>query len=111
MQLDDKLYKEIKEYCELNKLKTRDFIHDILKKAFLKEKYGETPFEFNSQEVTVHIEPSKSETLIEKTVETSTIIETEKSETNDVEFVEILPLENNKQLEEIVKIKKKRKLN
>ena len=44
MQLDNKLYKEIKEYCDLNELKTRDFIHDILKKAFLKEKYGESPF-------------------------------------------------------------------
>lgn len=111
MQLDNKLYKEIKEYCELNELKTRDFIHDILKKAFLKEKYGETPFGFNSQEVIVHVESPKSETLIEQTVEIPSIIGIEESETKNIESVEVLPLEKEKQLEETVKIKKKRKLN
>ena len=40
MELDKDLYKEIKEYCDLNKLKTRDFIHQILRDAFMKEKYG-----------------------------------------------------------------------
>ena len=44
MQLDKELYNEIKEYCELNELKTRDFIHQMLKDAFLIEKYGKTPF-------------------------------------------------------------------
>lgn len=44
MQLDKELYNEIKEYCELNGLKTRDFIHQMLRDAFLIEKYGKTPF-------------------------------------------------------------------
>lgn len=44
MVLDKNLYDEINEYCKLNKLKTRDFIHKILKEAFLKEKYGDSPF-------------------------------------------------------------------
>jgi hypothetical protein len=44
MQLDKKLYDEINEYCKLNNLKTRDFVHNLLKDAFLKEKYGDTPF-------------------------------------------------------------------
>ena len=47
MQLDKNLYEEINEYCKLNNLKTRDFIHKILKDAFVKEKYGDTPFFFN----------------------------------------------------------------
>ena len=44
MQLDKKLYDDINEYCKENSLKTRDFIHKLLKEAFLKEKYGDSPF-------------------------------------------------------------------
>jgi hypothetical protein len=44
MVLDKNLYDEINEYCKLNALKTRDFIHKILKEAFLREKYGDSPF-------------------------------------------------------------------
>lgn len=49
MQLDKTLYNEINEYCKLNDLKPREFIHKILKEAFLKEKYGESPFKFNNK--------------------------------------------------------------
>lgn len=44
MQLDKELYNEIKEFCELNELKTRDYIHKLLKDAFMIEKYGNSPF-------------------------------------------------------------------
>lgn len=43
MEIDKQLYAEIKEYCELNGLKPRDFIHNILKRAFMEEKYGKAP--------------------------------------------------------------------
>lgn len=44
MELDKKLHDEIKEYCKLNNLKMIQFINDLLKKAFLIEKYGDAPF-------------------------------------------------------------------
>lgn len=44
MEIDKNLYKEIKEYCDLNGLKTRDYIHRLLKKAFNEDKYGNRPF-------------------------------------------------------------------
>lgn len=44
MEIDKKLYNEINEFCKLNGLKTRDFIHKILKEGFMREKYGESPF-------------------------------------------------------------------
>lgn len=47
MQLDKSLYEEINEYCKLNELKTRDFIHEVLREAFLIKKYGNAPFAFN----------------------------------------------------------------
>lgn len=49
MQIDKNLYDEINEYCKLNNLKTRDFIHKLLKDSFLKEKYGESPFLFKKE--------------------------------------------------------------
>jgi hypothetical protein len=48
MQIDKNLYNEINDYCKLNELKTRDFIHKILKEGFLREKYGDSPFVINS---------------------------------------------------------------
>ena len=44
VQIEDELYNDIKEYCKLNKLKIGSFINEILKKSFLVEKYGDTPF-------------------------------------------------------------------
>lgn len=43
MEVDKQLYAEIKEYCELNGLKPRDFTNNLLKKAFMEEKYGKLP--------------------------------------------------------------------
>ena len=70
MQIDKHLYDEINEYCKLNELKTRDFIHKILREAFNKEKFGETPFAFNK----------KTENIVKETEPTIEI----KEEKNDI---------------------------
>lgn len=41
---DEKLYKDIVEYCKLNNEKVNDFCQRILKEQLLIEKYGDTPF-------------------------------------------------------------------
>lgn len=75
MQLDKQIYDEINEYCKLNGLKTRDFIHNLLKEAFMKEKYGDSPFAFNknSEPPVVSNDSIKKnddmEELIQKTIE------------------------------------------
>ena len=51
MEIDKGLYKEIKEYCDLNNLKPRDYIHDLLKRAFMEDKYGKIPPIFTSKEI------------------------------------------------------------
>jgi hypothetical protein len=38
--VDEKLFKEISDYCELNELKTEEFINEILKEGFMKKKWG-----------------------------------------------------------------------
>lgn len=59
MQLDKQIYDEINEYCKFNGLKTRDFIHKLLKDAFMKEKYGDSPFAFNKQPSDLQINDEK----------------------------------------------------
>ena len=44
IELDKRLHKDIKEYCQLNGLVMKDFINKLLKKAFMVEKYGDKPF-------------------------------------------------------------------
>jgi hypothetical protein len=70
MQIDKQIYDEINEYCKLNDLKTRDFIHKLLKEAFLKEKYGDSPFAFNK----------KTENIVKETESTIEV----KEEKNDM---------------------------
>lgn len=47
IELDKKLHKDIKEYCQLNGLIMKDFVNKLLKKAFMVEKYGDKPFSSN----------------------------------------------------------------
>lgn len=44
IEIDKRLHQDIKEYCKLNGLVMKDFVNKLLKKAFMVEKYGETPF-------------------------------------------------------------------
>lgn len=44
MEIDKKLYEEIKEYCKLNGLKPAEYANGLLKKAFMEDKYGLSPF-------------------------------------------------------------------
>lgn len=87
MEIDKKLYSEIKAYCELNNLKTRDYIHDLLKKAFLEDKYGKAPA-FMKKEVEKaskeSIEVFKIEESVENINKKENIKEVEKKEETTV---------------------------
>ena len=43
MNFDNKLLSDIESYCRLNDLDVDKFVNDLLKKAFMLEKYGEKP--------------------------------------------------------------------
>lgn len=103
MQVDEKLYAEIKQYCELNNLKIKPFITDLLRKAFNREKFGDGPFQMRR-------EPSPP------------IIETEISGEKKTVFYEIdatpkkviensIPIINNTEEVDEVKLEKKENLN
>lgn len=80
MEIEKKLHDEIKQYCKLNNLKISEFINSLLKKAFMIEKYGETPF--NSAENIVE----ESTLTDDKSI---TQIDNEEMENNSIKFVEI----------------------
>lgn len=43
VNIEDKLYHDIREYCRLNKLTISVFVNDLLKKNFMVEKYDDAP--------------------------------------------------------------------
>ena len=51
VNIDDKLYQEIREYCRLNKLTISVFVNDLLKKTFLVEKYDDAPPFFKKRNI------------------------------------------------------------
>ena len=45
VQIDDEnLYRKISDYCKINNLKISKFITEMLRKQFMIEQYGDTPF-------------------------------------------------------------------
>ena len=44
IEISDKTYEELKEYCTLNKLKIGQFADKLVYEGLMIEKYGDTPF-------------------------------------------------------------------
>lgn len=86
MEIDKELYKQIKEYCELNGIKPKEYIHNLLSKAFMEDKYGKSPFNFNTES-----NGDKSFDNIPETVVKTKVQEIVKSmKSGDEEFSEII---------------------
>lgn len=49
--IETKLKEDIKKYCELNSLNMKVYVNNLLKKAFMIDKYGEKPPIHSSAEV------------------------------------------------------------
>lgn len=70
LDIDKKLYNEIKEYCKINNLRIGIFINEILRKGFYIEKYGLSPFSNSSGNgVDVQTEVPKSTLNNEDTID------------------------------------------
>ena len=59
ISVSDRLYKDLKRYCDLNDLKLNTFVESLLLKAFNVEKYGETPFQNQEPEQESVVPPVK----------------------------------------------------
>lgn len=66
ISINDKLYSEIKEYCDLNKIKVSSFCEEMLKKALNEAKYGDIPFgRIGSEQINEPNESSSSNNAVE----------------------------------------------
>lgn len=84
MNIDKKLYSEIKDYCRLNNLKISDYINNLLRKAFIIEKYGEKPIIFLNKEKVIPLgqldkEPNSDTEILKNDI---TVASTEKSDSS-----------------------------
>jgi len=104
VQINEKLYNNILEYCKLNNLKIKDYINEILGKCFLAEKYGDTPF------AKIEVKINKEEE-IEKEITLPEVNEEKEEESTSEEPIHddvIIPIE---EVKEVVKKKKVTRLN
>ena len=66
VNIESKLYEDIKEYCKLNKITINAFINDLVKRGFIIEKYDEAPPFFKKNGANIHTpEEFKQECLQE----------------------------------------------
>lgn len=91
ISVSDRLYKDLKRYCELNNLKLNTFVESLLQKAFNVEKFGEIPFtkfreEESGQESGQPVQIREPEHQIQPRDEYAELLESKKTEaTNEPE--------------------------
>ena len=73
VSISDRLYSELKEYCQLNDLKLNIFVEDLIRSAFNVERYGETPFSLNKDET-----PSPKKEILPPAEDYRKVLETAK---------------------------------
>lgn len=86
VDIEEKLYSDIKKYCKVNNLKIGEFINKLLKKAFMVEKYGEKPPFFIGKKAKEENNESTIENFIIETPKEKDIIEDVKKEVNSIQI-------------------------
>lgn len=70
IQIDDNdLYRKISDYCKINDLKISKFVTEMLRKQFMIEQYGDTPF--TTYETTIINNNPVSSLTVDVTIEKS----------------------------------------
>lgn len=70
ISINDKLYNEIKEYCDLNKIKVSSFCEELLRKSLNEVKYGDIPFgHIGSEHINEQINELNESSLSSNSVE------------------------------------------
>ena len=67
ISISDKLYNNIREYCQLNQLKVNSFVEDLLRNALNIEKFGVSPFGPTNISTKVDAPKDEGEEIIEVT--------------------------------------------
>ena len=90
MDINNKLLLDIESYCKINELNTEEFVNDLLKRAFMIEKYGEKPpFMVKSENTPKKVEiQTVPEDFDDKKYEEKVTEIKEEQETNEYKLVE-----------------------
>ena len=115
IELDDRQYRDIESYCDMNNIKVNDYLTDIITEKHMINKYGDL-----NDIMTVAIEEDKTKIKkrgrpkkdTEPQSEIGTLVEEKKEDTNEETENNMGEITENREVETVVKptVKRKRTL-
>ena len=115
IELDDRQYRDIESYCDMNNIKVNDYLTDIITEKHLTNKYGDlneimpVAIEENKTKIKKRGRPKKD---TEPQSEIEAVIEEKKEDTNEEKENKMVEITENREVETVVKptVKRKRTL-
>ena len=115
IELDDRQYRDIESYCDMNNIKVNDYLTDIITEKHLTNKYGDlneimpVAIEENKTKIKKRGRPKKD---TEPQSEIGTVVEEKKEDTNEEKENKMVEMTENREVETVVKptVKRKRTL-
>ena len=115
IELDDRQYRDIESYCDMNNIKVNDYLTDIITEKHMINKYGDlneimpVAIEENKTKIKKRGRPKKD---TEPQTEIGTVIEEKKEDTNEETENKMVEITENREVETVVKptVKRKRTL-
>ena len=115
IELDDRQYRDIELYCNMNNIKINDYLTDIITEKHMINKYGDlndimpVAIEENKTKIKKRGRPKKD---TEPQSEIGTVVEEKKEDTNEETENKMVEITENREVETVVKptVKRKRTL-
>ena len=115
IELDDRQYRDIELYCNMNNIKINDYLTDIISEKHMINKYGDlndimpVAIEENKTKIKKRGRPKKD---TEPQSESGTVVEEKKEDTNEEKENKTVEITENREVETVVKptVKRKRTL-
>lgn len=115
IELDDRQYRDIELYCNMNNIKINDYLTDIITEKHMLNKYGDlndimpVAIEENKTKIKKRGRPKKD---TEPQSEIEAVIEEKKEDTNEETENKMVEITENREVETVVKptVKRKRTL-
>ena len=115
IELDDRQYRDIESYCDMNNIKVNDYLTDIITEKHMLNKYGDL-----NEIMSVTIEEDKTKIKkrgrpkkdVETQSEIEAVIEEKKEDTNEEKENKMVEITENREAETVIKptVKRKRTL-
>ena len=115
IELDDRQYRDIELYCNMNNIKINDYLTDIITEKHMINKYGDlneimpVAIEENKTKIKKRGRPKKD---TEPQSEIEAVVEEKKEDTNEEKENNMVEITENREVETVIKptVKRKRTL-